>query len=109
MGSKVNDEVEDWAEATGLGVEDIAEGYEILWKGRSLGKGKTIAAACAAALSAAPESDRAQAIFMLGALSHGPEALFAALDDVWGDSEGDPDSEDDGDGGSDDIEVEHRG
>ena len=42
-------------------------------------------------------------------IRHGTTTLFAALDDVWGDSEGDPDSEDDGDGGSDDIEVEHRG
>ena len=121
--STINEHVEDWAVATGLLLREQNGGVQILKEGTPIGEGKTVGAACSDALRKGP-GDRVQALFVLGALSYGPDEMFDAFAALWADDDEDEDDDDedseDEDEDDDDsdwppdgadgdkIEVEHR-
>lgn len=111
MSSTMNEYVEDWADAVGLGIFHTTGQVTITREGVQIGSGPTVAAACLDALDGDKAVGAQQKIHMMAALSYGADALFDALAHVWDDygedEEEDEDEESWGDEGSDDeIEVD---
>lgn len=105
--SKVNDFVKELFVAAGLILKSGSNGIRIITKeeGTTIGTGATLALAVNNAFSFFPKEAgaNAQALYYAAALSFGPEELFQANEDLWGDDE---DDEDDGDEDSEDVEHE---
>lgn len=112
--TRVNAEVRDWFDGTGLVVK---AGSATVWvknvDGVTLGSGSSFGAAVVAAImNAEATEENRQALGFALAVSYGPDELFAAIEDVYGDDgdeedEEDEEDEDSGDEDSEDSEEVH--
>ena len=98
--------MKDLLDEAGIVVKQGSNGVRLVLEGQTVGTGPTLAHAVLSAFSAFPGSAQhcAQALFLAGALSFGPDHLFAAIETLWGDDDEDEDDEGDEDGESDEDE-----
>lgn len=99
----VNEFVKELLESSDLEIKKKGTLIVITRGKDDLGSGETVAKAAMSALRNPASRQYAQALWFAGALSYGPENLFEAIEQLWGDDDesGEEDSPED-----DEVDVD---